>query len=174
MRRTGPDPNRPFKVPAADIAERIASAVIGHIGERTENGIDIHGNEFADYSKDYGEARERSGRRGDPPNLTLSGGMLGSVQVVERSEVGSTARVVVGMDTGTSSQTRLPPKGTGKRKRRKRTSAGGRSPSHADLGLYHQEGMGHLPQREWFGVSPDGDASIRRQMQDDLPPLKKG
>ena len=93
---------------------------------------------------------------------------------VERSQAGSTARIVVGLDTGTSPQTRLPPKGTGKRTKRKSTSAGGRSPSHADLGLYHQEGMGHLPQREWFGVSPDGDASILRQMRDDLPPLKKG
>jgi hypothetical protein len=103
--------------------------------------------------------------------LTLSGSMLGSVAVVEREHTESLSTVAVGLNTGTSPRTNLPSK-TGKKRKPRGTKGIGRSPSHNDLGLYHQEGMGHLPQRRWLGVSPEGEASITRQAQDTLPPLE--
>jgi hypothetical protein len=99
----------------------------------------------------------------------MSGGMLNSVQVLEREHTETLSVVAIGPDTGTSPRRPLPPK----TKPRKRTKAEGRSPSHNDLGLYHQEGMGRLPQRRWLGVSPEGEESITRQAQDALPPLDR-
>jgi hypothetical protein len=169
LRRRGPGPDEPPRIPVDLIAERVASAVIGHVRERTEQGVDVDGNAFEPYSKAYAEGRARGGRRADPPNLTMSGGMLNSVQVLEREHTETASVVAIGPDTGTSPQRRTPPK----TKPRKRTKSEGRSPSHNDLGLYHQEGMGRLPQRRWLGVSPEGEASITRQAQDALPPLDR-
>jgi hypothetical protein len=175
LRKSGPGPDEPPRIPVDLIAERIASAVIGHVGERTENGIDIDGQPFAPYSPTYAEARARAARArigSEPlssvPNLTMSGGMLNSVQVLEREHTETSSVIAIGPDTGTSPQRRTPPK----TKPRKRTKSEGRSPSHNDLGLYHQEGMGRLPQRRWLGVSPEGEASITRQAQDALPPIE--
>jgi hypothetical protein len=97
-------------------------------------------------------------------DMLLSGGMLGSVKVVERSDTG----VVIGLGTGTSRVVRPP----AQKRRRQKAKKLGRGPAHNLLGQWHQDGDGNNPAREWFGVSPRGDAAIRRQMVKRKPRLK--
>jgi hypothetical protein len=154
-----------FVVDTAAIAELLAALVIGHIRERCEAGLDIHDKPFAKYSDSYQRTLQKLGRSTSPVDMLLSGGMLGSVKVVERDDNG----VVIGLGTGTSRVVRPPPQ---KRRRQKKAKKLGRSPAHNLLGQWHQDGAGDNPAREWFGVSPRGDAAIRRQMVKRKPPLK--
>lgn len=151
-----------FVVDSAATAELLASLVIGHIRERCEAGLDIHDKPFAKYSDSYLRTLQKLGRATSPVDMLLSGGMLGSVKVVERNDNG----IVVGLGTGTSRVVRPQAK---KRRRQKKL---GRGPAHNLLGQWHQDGEGNNPAREWFGVSPRGDATIRRQMVKRKPPLK--
>ena len=145
------------------IAELVAALVVGHIRERCERGLDIHDKPFAPYSESYKRTLQKLGRSLSPVDMLLSGGMLGSVKVVERTE----DTIVIGLGTGASRVVRPPSK-----RRRARRSAGARGPAHNLLGAWHQTGEGNLPAREWFGVSPRGDTDIRRQVQRKRPPLK--
>lgn len=172
MQLRSPIPPIP-RVPTKAIANLVASLVVGHIRERCERGVDIHDKPFAPYSEAYKATLRRLGRNVGPVDMLLSGGLLGSVQVVERTET----TVVVGVDTGTSPVVRPPPsraRGRDAREHPKRSSSSSsRSPPHNLLGKWHQDGDGKLPKREWFGVSPSGDREIQRQVQDTKPPLTK-
>jgi hypothetical protein len=151
-----------FVVDTVAIAELLAALVIGHIRERCEAGLDIRDKPFAPYSESYRRTLQKLGRSTSPVDMLLSGGMLGSVKVVERDDNG----VVIGLGTGTSRVVRP------QTKQRRRQSKLGRGPAHNLLGQWHQNGDGDLPSREWFGVSPRGDSAIRRQMVKRKPPLK--
>jgi hypothetical protein len=151
-----------FVVDTAAIAELLAALVVGHIRERCEAGLDIRDKPFAPYSESYRRTLLKLGRSTSPVDMLLSGGMLGSVKVVERSDNG----VVIGLGTGTSRVVRPPSR------QRRRQGKLGRGPAHNLLGQWHQDGDGNLPPREWFGVSPRGNSDIRRQMTKRKPPLK--
>jgi hypothetical protein len=151
-----------FVVDTAAIAELLAILVMGHIRERCEQGLDIHDKAFVRYSESYKRALQKLGRSLSPVDMLLSGGLLGSVKVVERDDNG----VVIGLGTGTSRVVRP------SSKKRRRQGKLGRGPAHNLLGAWHQNGDGSQPVREWFGVSPRGSADIRRQMVNRRPPLK--
>ena len=142
--------------------ELVASLVIGHIRERCEAGLDIDGRAFQGYSDDYRDTRLDLGRNARPVDLLMTGGLLGAVQVVERTDSTTT----IGVGTGTSSQRRAPTQGN-----RRRRAGERRGPPHNLLGQWHQTGAGHNKRRRWFGVSPRGNAEIRREMARRLPPL---
>ena len=162
LRKTTPTPPPP-RVPTAKIAELIASLVIGHIRERVGQGLDIDGRRMLPYSDEYREARNALGRNGAPVDLTMTGGLLGAVQVVERT----TSSITVGVGTGTSRQVRPPTKGNRRKRRGER-----RGPPHNLVARWHQNGEGNNPRRRWFGVSPKGDREIRKEIARRKPPLK--
>lgn len=160
IKKTPPGP--PPRVDVKKVMEKIASLVVGHIRERCEDGRDIDDRIFLEYSDTYKDTRRALGRNAAPPDMLMTGGMVGSVAVVERTA----DSITIGVGTGTSKQLRAPTK----RKRRK--SAGERrGPPHNLLGKWHQEGTGKNKRRQWFGVSPSGDAEIRREMNRTKPPL---
>lgn len=159
-----PPPPRP-RVNTVKVAELLASLVVGHIRERCEAGLDTDNRPFQGYSKAYEDIRFRLGRNTSPVDMLMTGGMVGAVQVVERTD----DYVVVGVGTGTSSRRRAPTKG----KRRKRAGEK-RGPPHNLLGEWHQLGAGNNPRRKWFGVSRPGEFSIRREVLRRRPPLLKG
>lgn len=154
------------------IAELIAALVVGHIRERCERGLDIHDKPFAPYSESYKRTLQKLGRSLSPVDMLLSGGMLGSVKVVERND----DSIVIGLGTGASRVVRPPSKQrrklTKEQRQRRSKRAGARGPAHNLLGAWHQDGEGNLPAREWFGVSPRGEKDIRRQVQRKRPSLK--
>jgi hypothetical protein len=167
MQRRSSTPPVP-RVPTRALAELVASLVVGHIRERCSRGIDIHDRPFAPYSEEYRATLLKLGRNTTPVDMLLSGGLLGSVNVVERTE----NSVVVGVGTGTSPVVR--PRSKRRRSaKQKRSGSTARGPAHNLLAAWHQEGAGDLPRREWFGVSPSGDREIQRQVQDTRPPLRE-
>jgi hypothetical protein len=126
---------------ARKIAAYIASLAVGHIRQRTGEGLDVDDRPFAAYSQEYAETRRLLGRntgssdllmdgndirvvetRGhNNVDLLMTGGLLNDVRVVEKSGTRDVAEVTVGVGAGTSRRVRRPTK---KNKRRpKRTSA---------------------------------------------------
>ena len=156
-----PPPPR-ARVNTVKVAELLASLAIGHMRERCEAGIDTDNKRFQDYSQGYAETRLALGRNSSPVDLLMTGGLLGAVQVVERTD----DYVVLGVGTGTSSRRRAPTQGN----RRKRAGEK-RGPPHNLLGQWHQYGSGHNPRRKWFGVSRPGETDIRREVLRRRPPL---
>lgn len=80
-----PPPPRP-RINAPRLAELLASLVVGHIRERCEEGLDIKGQRFLPYSDRYAAKRLALGRNEEPVDLLMTGGLLGAVQVVERTD----------------------------------------------------------------------------------------
>jgi hypothetical protein len=154
-------PPRP-RVDTVKLAELLASLAIGHMRERCEAGVDTDNRPFRPYSQGYAETRLALGRNASPVDMLMTGGLLGAVQVVERTDT----YVVLGVGTGTSSRRRAPTSGN----RRKRAGER-RGPPHNLLGQWHQDGAGHNPRRKWFGVSRPGETSIRREALRRRPPL---
>jgi len=155
-------PPQPPRVDVRKVAELVASLVIGHIRERCEQGLDIDGKAFLGYDDDYADTRTALGRNTRPVDLLMTGGLMGAVQVVERTD----DVVTIGIGTGTSPQRRAPTKGN----RRKR-SGEKRGPPHNLLGKWHQDGAGNNKRRRWFGVSKKGDAEVKREASRRKPPL---
>jgi hypothetical protein len=155
-------PGGPRRVDVEALLRLIASLVVGHIRERTGKGLDVDDKPFKPYSEDYAADRAALGRNTSPVTMLMTGGMVGSVGIVDEDA----DSVTIGLGTGTSPQL-SPPTRT-----RRRKTTGKRGPPHNLLGRWHQEGQGNNPKRRWFGVSPRGDKAIRRQVQDGKPPLK--
>jgi hypothetical protein len=160
IKKTPPGP--PPRVNVRRILEAVATLVVGHIRERCEDGRDIADSLFLPYSDNYAETRAALGRNSAIPDMLMTGGLLGAVQVVERTD----DSVTIGVGTGTSRTVRAPTK----RNRRKRAGER-RGPPHNLLGKWHQEGAGHNKKRRWFGVSPRGDKEIRKDLNRQKPPL---
>jgi hypothetical protein len=173
LKKTTTGGDRPMQVDTEAIARLAATAIVEHIVDRTSSGLDVNDDPFVGYSKQYRDDKQRLGRNIDPPDMTMTGGMINAVQIVEVNEGPFGHEAVVGVGTGTSRQLRPPPKSR-KRSQRKTKTTGGRSASHNVMAEAHNEGLGHLPKREFFGVSPSGQASIDRQVADGLPPLREG
>jgi hypothetical protein len=72
------------EIPA--VTEAFSQALIDHIKERTESGRDVNGKIFAPYSKSYKESLAFSVfGKSNPPNLTLTGDMLGTMFTEENN-----------------------------------------------------------------------------------------
>jgi hypothetical protein len=59
---------------------------ITRIRTRTEQGIDVNGAPFADYSSKYKKVRLKRGRNTSPVDLTMSGRLMTSMQVEVRGK----------------------------------------------------------------------------------------
>lgn len=64
----------------------IAQAVIDHVVDRTEDGKDVRGNDFSSYASSYIDSAEfeLAGKSPSDVNLTLSGNMLASVDLLSQ------------------------------------------------------------------------------------------
>lgn len=68
-----------------DVINQIAFEAIDLIVQRTENGLDVRGNSFKNYSKEYTESQnfEAFGKSSGDVNLVQEGNMINSIQVIE-------------------------------------------------------------------------------------------
>lgn len=74
---------------------RAALQAISGITRDTRSGVDMHGRAFVPYSPEYAAARLESGRKADPPDLTLTGTMLRALRVLR---VDGPRRAVIGWE----------------------------------------------------------------------------
>jgi hypothetical protein len=74
-----------FLPPAARAAllQQLAVLAVGRIKRRTKQGVDANGQRFKPYSEGYAYLRRRAGWQTSPPDLWLTGHMLGSMGVLE-------------------------------------------------------------------------------------------
>jgi hypothetical protein len=161
-RVTTPPPKR---IDGAAIARMAGNLIIGHIRERVADGVDVDGRLFFGYSDGYAERRMVLGRATAFVNLVMSGGLLGSLKIVDVRESAGVASVEVGLGTGSSRIVSPPPKRRRKARGRKRTHG----PPHNLLGKWHQDGAGNNRRRKWFGVSRKGNDEIREILRKLLP-----
>lgn len=123
----------------------ISSLASGFIRKRTASGKDIHGNPFASYSSSY---KARMAEGGEDPNrvdLTVTGGLIASINERSRSVHGNGGSVIIGPDTGTS------PAVAFLKGRAKRT--GKRGPAHNILGAWLHFGTPKMPARPFLGLT---------------------
>jgi len=79
------------------LAAGAESMIIGHIIERTQDGIDIDGKAFRPYHPDYSLIRRLTGRAASPVSLNWSGKMLNAVKAVSRQITSTSIRVTFGV-----------------------------------------------------------------------------
>lgn len=106
-RRQGGGPPGPPRFNGPGVAALIKALVPGGIVERTGRGIDMHGRQFAAYSRRYLRQLRRMGE--DPKvDLRLSGGLMNSIKARGADITDNRVVVTVAPDTGTSPQYRAP------------------------------------------------------------------
>lgn len=62
--------------------EEVADFAVDLIVTRTRKGIDADGQKFKSYTPKYAKVRARKHLRTDPPDLSVTGHMLGAIQAV--------------------------------------------------------------------------------------------
>ena len=76
------------------LRREIGQEIIDYIVERTQGGKDNIGKAFKEYSESYKNSKEfKAAGKSNQVNLTLSGDMLGKIDIVE--EFGSTIKIAV-------------------------------------------------------------------------------
>ena len=163
IKRTRTPPRK--RIDGAAIARFAGPLIVGHKRERVADGRDIDGRTFLPYSEGYATRRIILGRASAFVDLLMSGGLMGSLKVLEVTEREGVASVVVGLGTGVSRIVRPPPKRRRKARGKRRTHG----PPHNLLGRWHQDGAGNNPRRKWFGVSRDGQADIMEILRRMIP-----
>lgn len=94
--------NFKIKVPRnlpQSVKEAIAQEVIDEVIKRTQRGTDKDGDGFPSYSKSYKDSFEFQFKSGSSVDLTLSGEMLDSMEVVEVKDNGE---IIIGYDNADS------------------------------------------------------------------------
>lgn len=124
----------------------ISSLAAGFIRKRTADGKDISGAPFKPYSPMYREMLTKGGEDANQVDLTVTGGLLASINERKRTVTAHGGSVVVGPDTGTS------PRVSFRDGRAVRT--GGRSPPHNVIGAWLHFGRGRMPPRKFLGLTP--------------------
>lgn len=72
----------------AGLREAIGGAIIERIRERTQDGVDKNGRKFKKYSEAYKNSADFAafGKNENEVNMTLSGDMLGSLDIIEQTK----------------------------------------------------------------------------------------
>jgi hypothetical protein len=155
------------------VLQHLALLAIGRMKRRTAQGRDVNGAAFQPYSKRYAKQREQAGRTTDVA-LTLSGAMLGSMQILSVTEkqaligfAGSAPRTKFGRRTRTvkdwkgqhigyvNIQVNAPRKGRGGRRITHSVTEGTGQVSNALKAYWNDHGAGKVPRRHFFGLSDE-------------------
>jgi len=114
------------------MAKSLAGAKI-EIIKRTQSGKDIHDRPFVPYSKQYAEYKQENDRSATPVNLTYNFDMLGSIFFdVNQAGGNLSGRLFIpGVVNVANTKT----------------------PNAATKAYMHNNGVGKMPKREFFGLS---------------------
>jgi hypothetical protein len=146
--RTG----RPMSVNLQHLVKVLQVEAVARIQRRTASGTDIRDRPFEGYSAGYVKAL-LAGGEGTSVDLTLTGALLKSVQVIRTVREGRRITIVIAPGTGTSPAVSLA-KGRARR-------TGGRSTSHNVVGYHLHHGTPHMRARPWLALSPKDRARMR-------------
>jgi integrase len=80
---------------------------------RTQQGKDVDGNSFAEYTEGYAKYRSKRGRKVSPPDLTFTGNMLASIQTTFQK----TADAIIGTIFFSSAREALKARGNQEKRR---------------------------------------------------------
>lgn len=128
----------------------LGSWAVGRIKLRTQQGLDMKGKPFAQYSEGYGGkngALKRGGEQASPIDLRVSGTMLGDMKVTGRGKRMGYDYVTIGFSNKKMRKYRLKDNQiqfTGKGKGNITTGA---------LARVHHYGIGKMPKRAFFGLT---------------------
>lgn len=122
----------------------LGSHVVGTIRLRTDQGKDLTGAAFQQYSESYKAALRRGGEL-DKVDLRLSGSMMSSLKVVGRGQRRGLHYVTVGFSGEYGPAVRL--------KQGKRVNVGQRDITNGALARIHHLGLGRQKPRRFFGLS---------------------
>jgi hypothetical protein len=141
---------------------------------RTRKGVDRHGRRFPDYSIEYG--RRVKGRL-SPVDLELSGQLLRSLSIRTNDDVDFDP------SAGPAGGGQFRNRGSGRFVAREDVTFGAtvnlKGSRNRKVGRAHIEAWGDLPERDWFGVTPNErtriintvgnrtTGGIRRELPDD-------
>lgn len=142
------------------LAKVVGPAAVGHVLDRCDQGLDIHDQPFAPYSKEYAQWLTEGGEDPTHVDLRLTGGLLSSVKVQQQSVDGAVLALDIGPGTGTSEERHVHgvsaferfkgAKGVKPKGKPRLTKTGKRGPPHNLVGQYLQK------KRPWLGISPKG------------------
>lgn len=122
----------------------LGSHVVGTIKLRTDQGKDLTGAAFQQYSESYKAALRRGGEL-DNVDLRLTGSMMSSLEVVGRGRRGGLHYVTVGFSGKYGPAVRL--------RDNKIVLVGQRKITNGTLARIHHLGLGRQKPRRFFGLS---------------------
>ena len=122
----------------------LGSHVVGTIKLRTDQGKDLTGAAFQQYSQSYKAALRRGGEL-DNVDLRLTGSMMSSLEVVGRGRRGGLHYVTVGFSGKYGPAVRL--------RDNKIVLVGQRKITNGTLARIHHLGLGRQKPRRFFGLS---------------------
>jgi len=124
------------------------------IRTRTRKGIDRHGNQFAPYAPSTAQKKGRF----SPVTLEETGQMLRSLSIRTNDDVDFDP------SAGPAGGGQFRNRGSGRFVARDEVSFGAtvnlKGSRNRRIGRYHIEGTKHMPQRDWFGVTPNEQTRI--------------
>jgi hypothetical protein len=145
----------------------LAALAVGRIKRRTGAGLDVNGKAFKPYSFGYATMRHQAGRTVSPVQLTMTGAMLASMQVLSSDA----NRAVIGFQ-GSSAAVRFTKRArpTKNRKTGERIThtfaEQRRQVSNALKAYWNDKGEGSdgwgTPRRHFFGLSADDRSFLSR------------
>jgi phage gpG-like protein len=135
----------------------MSSLGIGFVKRRTDKGRDISGAPFKQYSATYSEALTKAGENPGKVDLTLTGGLVNSINEISRAVTQHGGVVRIGPGTGTSPQVSL---WGGHAKR-----TGKRGPAHNIVGSYLHFGTPKMPARKFLGLTLKERKKISRALK---------
>ena len=126
----------------------LGSWAVGRIKLRTQQGLDMKGKPFAQYSQGYGGkngALKRGGEQASPIDLRVSGTMLGDLKVTGRGKRMGYNYVTIGFSNKKMRKYRL--------KDNQIKFIGEGKITTGALARVHHLGLGKMPKRAFFGLT---------------------
>ena len=118
---------------------------VGRIKLRTQQGLDMRGKPFAQYSKKYEKALQRGGQQATPIDLRVSGGMMSNLVPKGRGKRMGYHYVTIGFNNKKIRKYTL--------KNNQKNYTGEGKITYGHLARIHHYGIGRMPKRAFFGLS---------------------
>ena len=125
--------------------DALGSWAVGRIKLRTQQGLDIKGKPFAQYSQGYQKALRRGGEQSSPIDLRVSGTMMSGLQVTGRGKRMGYRYVTIGFSNKKIRKYRL--------KDNQIKFIGEGKITTGALARIHHYGLGRMPKRQFFGLT---------------------
>jgi len=125
--------------------DALGSWAVGRIKLRTQQGLDMKGKPFAQYSQRYQKALRRGGEQASPIDLRVSGGMIGELKPIGKGKRMGYNYVTIGFTNKKITKYRL--------KDNQINYMGEDEITYGALARIHHYGIGKMPRRAFLGLT---------------------